>query len=288
VPPDQDHHGAREEYMSQRDAFQPGVPCRVTCVQPDPERGVSFYTELFGWEAKGLMPRPSPGRYFLCALRSREVAAVISQSMVPALPVPAWYTHIWVESTDDTAAKAIEAGGSVLGGPVHWPGGGRVAVLADPSGAVFCAWQPGEHKGAQVVNEPGAWSMSLLNTPHPEGAKAFYGALFGWETDSFELGAGAITLWRLPGYLGGEPEQPVPRDVVGVMAQMSSERLRDEPDPYWGVDFWVDDVDAMADRAAKLGGRAVVPPHNVFGSREALLADPQGAPFTVSKVSVRD
>jgi hypothetical protein len=29
--------------MSDRDGFQPGVPCWVACVQADPEKGVSFY-----------------------------------------------------------------------------------------------------------------------------------------------------------------------------------------------------------------------------------------------------
>jgi hypothetical protein len=85
------------------------------------------------------------------------------------------------------------------------------------AGAVFGLWQPGEHKGAQLVNEPGAWSMSQLNTRDPHGSKSFYGAVFGWESDTFDLSEGEITLWRLPGYVGGEPEQPVSREVIGVM-----------------------------------------------------------------------
>ena len=50
--------------------------------------------------------------------------------------------------------------------------------------------------------------MSALSTPDPEGANAFYGAVFGWETDAF----GPATLYRLPGYVGGEPTQPVSRE----------------------------------------------------------------------------
>ena len=75
-------------------------------------------------------------------------------------------------------------GGSVVMEPFDMLDGGRGAILADPAGAVFGVWQPGRHRGAQLVNEPGAWAMSLLNTPDPERAKAFYGALFGWETES--------------------------------------------------------------------------------------------------------
>jgi hypothetical protein len=193
-----------------------------------------------------------------------------------------WVTHVWVESADDTAAQVAGAGGNVIGDPFDSPGGGRMAVLSDPAGAVFCAWQPKEHKGAQLVNEPGAWSMSSLNTRDPEGAKAFYGEVFGWGTDTFDAGDIAMTLWRLPGYEGGEPSQPVPRDVVAVMAPISNDG-RDVPS-HWSVDFWVDDADAIADKAATLGGTVIAPPYDVPGFRQAVLADPQGASFSVTKL----
>src|SRR5206468_10828957 len=47
----------------------------------------------------------------------------------------------------------------------------RAALLSDPAGAVFGVWRPGTHRGAQLVNEPGAWAMSILNTPDVEGPK---------------------------------------------------------------------------------------------------------------------
>jgi uncharacterized protein len=59
----------------------------------------------------------------------------------------------------------------------------RVAVFADPAIVVFCVWQPRERKGAQLVNEPGAWSFSVLNTRDPEDARSFYGAVFGWDSE---------------------------------------------------------------------------------------------------------
>ena len=107
---------------------------------------------------------------------------------------------------------------------------------------MFCVWEPGDHKGAQVVSEPGAWSMSAQATPDLDGAKAFYGAVFGWTTGTFDLGDAEMTTWHVPGYLGGEPEQPVPRDLVAVMLPPN-----DAP-PHWSVDFWVHDVDATAQK----------------------------------------
>jgi hypothetical protein len=56
------------------------------------------------------------------------------------------------------------------------------------------------------------------------------------------LGGGAFgpaTMFRLPGYVGGEESQPVPRAVVAVMP---AGRMR----PAWGVDFWIDDVGARS------------------------------------------
>lgn len=189
-----------------------------------------------------------------------------------------------MDSADEASKKATEAGGSVIGQPFDSPGGGRMAVLSDPSGAVFCVWEPTQRRGTQLVNEPAAWSMSQLYTRDLEGCKAFYGAMFGWDTDTFAMGDSEISLWRVPGYVGGEPEQPVARDVVGVMAPMSGDQFPDDVPPHWSVDFWVDDADAAADTAAKLGGRVVAPPFDTPVGRTAVLADPHGATLSVSKV----
>ena len=167
-----------------------------------------------------------------------------------------------------------QAGGSVVGPAFDSPAGGRLAVLADPAGAVFCVWQPDDHRGAEVVNEPGAWAMSVLQTPDPDRAAEFYGSVFGWTTESF----GGITLWRLPGYVGGEPEQPVSREVIGGMLAASGQPSS------WAVDFWVEDSDAAAAAAGELGGGSSLAPHDTPGFRRAVLADPAGATFSVSKL----
>ena len=220
--------------MSERDGYEPGVPCWVATIHPDPEKAVGFYTELFAWEATSLMPPESPSEFYICKRHGRDVA--------------------------------------------------RVAVVADPAGAVFGVWQPGEHRGAQLVNEPGAWAMSQLSTRDPEGAKVFYGAVFGWETDTFDMGEGEITLWRLPGYVGGESGQPVSREVVGVMVPLSGDRSPEDASAHWSVDFWVDDVDATALKAAELGGEVKMWPFYTSVGKTAILTDPQGASFSVSKV----
>jgi uncharacterized protein len=271
--------------VSERDGYQPGVPCWVDTWQPDPEAAVGFYTQLFGWEAEDKMPPDSPGHYVVCKLRGRDVAAIGSQPPEHAGHVPVWATYIWTESADDTAEKVTDAGGSVAIEPFDRLDDGRMAVVVDPAGAVIGLWQAKEHRGAQLVNEPGAWAMSQLNARDPEVAKEFYGAVFGWTTEVFGEGDGGITLWRLPGYEGGEPQQPVSREVVATMAPMGGRFPADVP-PHWSVNFWVADTDAIADLAAELGGKVLVPPQDTPVSRDAVLADPQGAVFSVSKVTV--
>jgi predicted enzyme related to lactoylglutathione lyase len=190
-----------------------------------------------------------------------------------------------VESADDTAARAREAGGRSLTEPFDVLPAGRMAVLADREGAVFCAWEPRERKGAQLVNEPGAWSMSALNTLDPEAAKAFYGSVFGWEAESMDLPGFEAWMWRLAGFVGGEPEQPVPRDLVASMLPIGGEVAADAP-AQWSVDFWVADVRTAAETTGRLGGNVMVPPYDVPGTalKQAVVADPQGARLSITEV----
>jgi predicted enzyme related to lactoylglutathione lyase len=185
-----------------------------------------------------------------------------------------------VESAEATAERAVAAGGSVLAGPIEAQPAGRLVVLADPAGAAIGVWEAADREGAQIINEPRAWAMSMLQTPDPEGALAFYGEVFGWEPMHFDAGAdGQVTLWRLPGYVGGEPQQPVPRDVVAAMGAAPE----GQP-PQWGVDFWIADADGAAALAGELGGDVVAGPFDMPPFRRAVITDPQGATFSVSQL----
>jgi predicted enzyme related to lactoylglutathione lyase len=270
-----------ETPMSERDDYEPGVPCWIDTLQPDPDAAMAFYAALFGWEfaGPGQMPGDPPGRYFVARLRGRDVAGIGSQPAGEWSPPSAWSTYVSVASADEAALAAVDAGGEVLVEPFDVLPAGRMAVVADPTGAPFCVWQPGERRGAQLLNEPGAWAMSHLSSPDPERAVAFYGALFGWTTETFGEGDSAITMFRLPGYVGGEPEQPVSREVVATMSAAHGDGA-----PAWGVNLWDRDVDATAAKAAELGGRVLAAPFDTPMSRMAVLADPHGAPFSISTV----
>ena len=251
--------------MSERGSYQPGVPCWVDILVGDPPRAMDFYGRLFGWEFDG----PGPGGYYEARLRGRPVAGV---GAAPEGVAPAWNTYVSVASVDDAAQAAIHAGGRVVAEPFDALPAGRVAVLEDPTGATICLWEPAARRGCQLVNEPSAYAMSALHTREADAAARFYQDVFGWETEPFAPG---VTLFRLPGYVGGEPAQPVPRDVVaGMMANGAPGR--------WSVDFWVHDADALAGQVEELGGRALVPPSDAGPLRQAVLGDPFGAPFSVT------
>jgi uncharacterized protein len=250
--------------MSERDGYENGVPCWVVAIQPDCHAGAEFYGELFGWDTH------YEHGFFTARLRGRDVAAV---APLPATQPPAaWITNVYADDPDATAAKAAEAGGTVLAEPFD-TATGRLAVIQDPTGAVFGAWRPAGLTGAEVVNEPSAWAMSRLDTPDPEAAAAFYADVFGWTTEAF----GPFTMFRLPGYVGGEPQQPVSREVVATMT------TADGP-ARWTPDFWVGDADATAARAGELGGAQVAGPFDTPMSRTNVLADPFGATFTVTQM----
>lgn len=276
--------------MSEQDRYIPGVPCWIDTTQPDPEAAVAFYGDLFGWQFEDMTPPGAPGTYSVGRIRGGDVAGVGSQMEGPR-PAAAWNTYVWVESADDTAARVRDAGGSVLMEPGDVGDAGRMAVFADPEGAAFSVWQPNRQRGATVVNEHGSLNFNDLNVRDVERAKAFYGSVFGWEA----LGVGGGSMWALPGY-GDFLEQRNPGMREGMAQMGAPERFEDvvasinqipadQPDvpAHWGVTFAVDDTDAVADRAAELGGRVVVPPFDAPWTRMAIIADPQGATFTASK-----
>jgi len=258
--------------------YLPGVPCWVETLQADPAAAVAFYSALFGWHFAGPGPMPDAnGEYYVARSRGLDVAGIAT--LPKGAPAAAWTTYVRVDDADAAAARAQRAGGAVVAPPFDADPAGRAAVLACPAGALFGVWEARAREGAQLVNAPNAWAMSALRTNDLTGAVSFYGALFGWRPETFGTGANAVTLARLPGYVGGTEAQPVPRDVVACMIDAG------EGSPAtWNVDFWVEDADATAERAARHGGAVMVAPYDTPIFRQAVLADGEGAVFSISQL----
>jgi len=276
--------------VTERDRYIAGVPCWVDTSQPDPASAVDFYSGLFGWEFADVAPEGSPGPYFMARLGGRDVAAV-GPKQEGGPPAAVWNTYVWVDSADEATEKVRAAGGTVASEPFDVSDAGRMAVFADTEGAVFCVWEPREHRGAGVVNEPGSLNFNDLHTRDLAAAKAFYGAVFGWGT--LDMGAGGA--WTLPAYgdflEARNPGQRESMTAIGAPEGFQSVVASFQPIPaeqpdtpaHWGVTFAVDDADATAARAAELGGTVVVAPVDAPWVRTTVIADPQGATFTASK-----
>lgn len=277
--------------MAERDGYIAGVPCWVDTTQPDPEAAARFYSELFGWDVEDVMPPEAPGSYFIGRIRGGDVAAI---GPVPegAPPMAVWNTYIQTDSADETATKVRDAGGTVVMEPFDVMNAGRMAVFSDPESAMFSVWEPRDTKGAQIVNEHGSVNFNTLNTRDVEGAKRFYGSVFGWGT--LDLGSGD-DMWTLPAY-GDHLEELTPgirknmaemgaperfADVVAAIQRLPAE----QPDTpaSWSVTFAVDDAEAAASKAEELGGKVVIPPMDAPWVRMTVLADPAGATFVASK-----
>jgi predicted enzyme related to lactoylglutathione lyase len=292
--------------MPERDGYIPGVPCWVDASEPDPEAAVGFYGGLFGWEFEDTMPPGSEGQYFIARCettgwslfdmsgdsRGGEVAAIRS---IPegAPPTAMWNTYIWVDNADEAASKVRDAGGGVVMDPYDVMDAGRMAAFTDPEGAAFWVFEAKEHRGARVVNDPGSLNFNGLNTRDVEGARSFYGSVFGWQTLALDGGAEMFTLSGYGDWLEREHHPDLRKRWAEAGAQERFEDVvatinpiaGDQPDTpaHWSVTFAVADADATAANAIELGGKVIVPPFDAPWVRMTVIGDPQGATFIASR-----
>jgi predicted enzyme related to lactoylglutathione lyase len=225
------------------------------------------------------MPGGMPGDSFVARLTGRPVAGIGTMPDLGGPPMAIWNTYVGVDSVEQTVERVQAAGGRVLMGPLEGVPSGHLAVLADPAGAAISICEADARPRAELVSEPGAWAMSSLHTTDGPGAVAFYEAVFGWQPETVGAPEAPLTLFRLPGYVGGAPGQPMPRDVVAVMAPPGDPAVP----THWNVNFQVADADAFARRAADLGATIIMPPTDAPGFRNAVVMDPQGAAFSISQ-----
>ena len=109
---------------------------------PDSARAVEFYGAVFGYGYEA-METDGPEPYQLLQVGGETVGAINAASSETP---PHWLTYFSVADTDATVAKTKELGGAAHGEPFDTPFG-RIAIVADPAGAVFgaiAAAQPDE------------------------------------------------------------------------------------------------------------------------------------------------
>jgi predicted enzyme related to lactoylglutathione lyase len=257
--------------MSERTSYTPGTPCWVDLSTPDIEAAEKFYGFIFGWEIPELPDSAEMGGYRRARREGGDVAGVMPL-MQEGQP-PAWTTYFSVVDADATATAIVAKGGAQIAEPMEVGDYGRMALFTDPEGAFFGIWQPGTFAGAERVNEKGAIGWNELNTRDPEGAKAFYGVVFGWTADELDMGEmGTYVEWRLEG------------KRVGGMLDVRG-RVPDEVPPHWLVYFGSLETDEAAEKIKELGGDVVFGPMDIPAGSFAVVRDPFGAVFAVMQPS---
>ncbi|MEO5901856.1 MAG: VOC family protein [Ilumatobacteraceae bacterium] len=249
--------------MPERSEYKPGTPSWIDLASPDPDASAVFYGGLFGWSVDA-DPRPEAGGYRMASLGGKFVAGLGPQ-MEPGGP-PSWAMYITVADIDATVARAEIHNGVVIAGPMDVLDAGRMAVIQDTNEVLVSAWHAGNHIGAGLVNEAGAFTWSELAVHDIRRAHEFYQAVFGWDVD--EATSTETTLYfNVDGTLVCAAHQAVDNEPLG-----------------WMVWFGTDDCDASAAKVTELGGTVLSPPAQMGDiGRATVVTDPHGATFGIIK-----
>lgn len=240
-------------------------------VTTDPERAKAFYTALFGWDVKPMGMTNDSGtaeNYDMLANAGTDFGGIVTLDKDHSHVPPHWSSYITVESVDETVATATRLGGMVYLPPTDIPDVGRFAVVADPQGAVFQPFTMTMDAGPEPQGPPpmGSPCWNELITADPDGAKAFYGEIFGWQFETGDMGTGPYTIIKRGDQMEGGMFQKPP-EVPATM---------------WLIYYYVGDLDHTLADVGRLGGQ-------VFGEiitvptigRISWAADPTGAIFAL-------
>jgi uncharacterized protein len=255
--------------MPERSGYKHGVPSWVDVGTTDVAGAKAFYSSLFGWTHED-QPTDMGMPYTMFSKNGKAVAGggPVPQEGMPAL----WNSYINVASVDDTISKVEAAGGSVLMPAMDVITSGRMAFVADPTGAAIGVWEPKDHTGAGLVNEDGALTWNELMTDDIAAAQAFYSAAFGWTAEVNDMPGG----FQYTTYKVGD-------DMIAGMMEKQPQ-MAGVPNN-WGVYFAVDDCDGCAGKIKELGGTLMQEPFDTPIGKMAVAADPQGAAFMVVQMN---
>jgi predicted enzyme related to lactoylglutathione lyase len=257
--------------MGARTSYSHGTFSWIDNPTTEQEVAKGFYTALFGWDYDDV-PIPGEMVYSLATLRDQVVGAIAPQMQderelgVP----PHWNSYISVDDVDAVAARVDDLGGHLHLEPFDVMDAGRMAPFSDPTGAVAYLWQGDRRRGADVVNEPGAFCWNELATRDPDAAMSFYSELLGWTLVDDPLAPG-VPYWTIR---NGE------RENGGV--RVLGDELPLQTPAHWLVYFGVDDIASCAQQATRTGGTVAVPKTDAgAGNAFAVLVDPLGAAFGI-------
>jgi predicted enzyme related to lactoylglutathione lyase len=117
----------------------PGTLCWADLSTPDPDKAVGFYKTVFGWE---ISPGHDNTGYLHIKNGERYIGGIPPAKFHNPQAPPHWLSYIQVGDCDASAAKVRTLGGRLYMEPSNVEKVGRMAIAADPQGAVFAVFQP--------------------------------------------------------------------------------------------------------------------------------------------------
>lgn len=259
--------------MPNIDRHAPGTFSWIELATSDQDAANKFYTKLFGYQVNQ-QPIGGGQLYTIFRLDGRDAGACYTmQDDEKTLGIPPhWNLYIAVASVDESAKRAGELGGKIVAPPFDVMDAGRMAVIQDPTGAIFQLWQANRSQGIGIAGVPGTLCWADLNTKDPDRAKQFYEGLFGWTISPGEKDpSGYLHIKSGDEFIGGVPPAS----------------LMDPNTPsHWMIYLYTEDIGATTNRAKDLGAKILMTPMKIQEVGEmAVIADPQGAIFALFSAS---
>lgn len=240
----------------------------------DQDAAKQFYSALFGWQPADFPMGPDEV-YTMFKLEGRDAAAGFTmrkQEREKGIP-PHWMIYISTADVHASAARVKELGGKILEGPFDVMTFGKMAVVQDPTGAIFALWQPLSHHGIGIKDQPGTFCWADLMSHDTPRAKDFYESLFGWDINPGDDATGYLHIRNGENFVGGMP---------------GSEHLPPDTPPHWLMYFLVSRCDESTEKMKQLGGKVYMGPMSIPNvGRISVVSDPQGAVFSLFEPAPR-
>lgn len=230
----------------------------------DVEGAKAFYQKVIGWNYSSQHPG-----YHVTLAGDHGVGGIMEMpDHLKSMP-PFWSGYVYTPDVDAACKQVVEYGGKVLQQPWDIEGTIRMAVIADPDGAVLNIMQPlsKEERTWPAEGAPGTVGWNELHAGNLDVAWNFYSKMFGWtKGHAHDMGppVGVYQLFQIDG-----------KNVGEMMKKMDA-----MPQPAWVYYFVVDGIDVAAQRIRDAGGTVATGPLGVPGGLWILHAfDPQGGHF---------
>jgi uncharacterized protein len=168
----------------------------------------AFYSKALGWSTEPWKTPPGAPPYTMWSNAGAAFGGLMGlPKEAKDMGAPShWLGYVTVPDTDKSLEQAKRLGAKSLAGPMDIPEVGRMAVIADPQGAVLALFTPKMTGSAPPPSPAGTVSWNELATDDGKKAWDFYEVLFGWQKGE-AMDMGAMGLYQIFTLGGGRPHR---------------------------------------------------------------------------------